>query len=102
MTMASADVDITTRPYDQDPSAPEPHGPLPGGNAAPPTRDDLDDLFNYDTNIGDTFRDVEGNDDAARTTARQRDAGADADLGIEEEIKIRKPRRPVAKLDEER
>lgn len=101
--MASADVDITARPFDQDPSAPDPHGPRPGGNAAPPTRDDLDDLFNYDANIGDTFQDVEGNEDAAATNARRRDtARADADLGIDEEIKIKKPRRPIAKLDEER
>lgn len=101
--MTSADVDITARPFIQDPSAPDPHGPRLGGNAATPTRDDLNDLFNYDANIGDTFRDVEGNDDAAATNARRRDTErADADLGIDEEIKIRKPRRPIARLDEDR
>lgn len=101
--MASADVDITSRPLAQDPSAPDPHGPLPGGNAAPPTRDDLDDLFNYDRQLGDTFQDTDENNDAARTTERERDREIlGADLGIDEEIKIRKPRKPVAKLDEER
>lgn len=98
--MASADVDITARPYTQDPSAPDPHGPLPGGNAGPPTRDDLDDLFNYDHTLNDPFRDVD-NADAAATHERARDTTTN-DLGIDAELKIRKPRRPIAKLDETR
>ena len=67
--------------------------------------DDLDDLFDYDVNMNDVLREVDTNMDApavqkptAATGSRDRDVG----LGIDEEIKISKPRRPVAKLDESR
>lgn len=103
--MASADVDLFSRPYDQDPSALDPVRPHAGENAAVP-RDELDDLFNYDAQIGDVFRDVEQNDTVTAPSNGNNRLRAGAEevhgLGIDDEVKIRKPRAPIAKLDEER
>ncbi|KAL6718303.1 chromosome segregation in meiosis-related protein [Lecanora helva] len=68
-----------------------------------PAADDLDDLFNYD--VGDAFRDIDTNIDIS-TQPKPPNAidanGSGAGLGIDEEIKVTKKRRPVPKLDEER
>ena len=67
--------------------------------------DDLDDLFDYDVNMKDVLREVDTNMDApvpqkSTNTTGSRDGGAG--LGIDEEIKISKPRRQIAKLNESR
>lgn len=72
---------------------------------ASPAGDDLDDLFNYDAGIKDVFRDVDTNMDVTTNTETRRgkeksDTGVG--LGIDEEIKVSRKRRPVAKLDEAR
>ena len=69
--------------------------------------DDMDDLFDYNANLDDDiFRDVDTNmnvssrgTNAASQPAR---AGDDLGLGIDEEIKVKKARQPIAKLDEDR
>ncbi|MCJ1405190.1 chromosome segregation in meiosis- protein [Xylographa trunciseda] len=67
----------------------------------PPAGDDLDDLFNYDVETDDVFRDYNPAMDApVRTTSPARPKATD--LGIDEEIQVAKQRRPVAKLDENR
>ena len=68
--------------------------------------DDLDDLFDYNVNLDDIFHDVDTNmnvparatNAAPAPTARANSVG----LGIDEEIKVRKARQPIAKLDEDR
>lgn len=68
--------------------------------------DDVDDIFDYNANLDDIFRDVDTNMDiparransAARPAARAGSVG----LGIDEEIKVKKARQPIAKLDENR
>ncbi|KAL9094714.1 MAG: hypothetical protein Q9165_002984 [Trypethelium subeluteriae] len=70
-----------------------------------PERDDLDDLLNYDASMDDVFKDT--NDESHATTkgipeSRRGAADGGADLGIDEEIKITKRRKPIAKLDEAR
>jgi len=77
-------------------------------SAARPS-DDLDDLFNFldaDTTANTTQnqKNTISDENAAPPTRRRLD-GDDPlglGLGIDEEIKVRKPRAPVAKLDEER
>lgn len=79
--------------------------PARPGNAAAPPRDDLDDLFDYDVDLGDVFGDVDTNMDAPVKQMSSSKAGAKENstgLGIDEEIKIAKKRRPVVKLDEPR
>ena len=67
---------------------------------------DMDDLFDYNVNLDDIFRDVDTNMNVpARGTNAARPATGRANsvgLGIDEEIKVRKARQPVAKLDENR
>ena len=115
-----ADLSLSTRPYIQDPSAPDLIGPHAGGAA--PARDDLDALFANDAQIDDVYDDVGANDTTAPANGRVVDltgndngrvvnldhrddrmteAGAGG-LGIDEEVRVRKPRAPVAKLDEGR
>ncbi|MCJ1281224.1 chromosome segregation in meiosis- protein [Xylographa opegraphella] len=67
----------------------------------PPPGDDLDDLFNYDVETDDVFRDYNPAMDAPvqSTTPPQPKA---TDLGIDEEIQVTKKRKPIAKLDETR
>lgn len=79
--------------------------PARPGNAAAPPRDDLDDLFDYDVDLGDVFREVDTNMDVPVKKTSSSKAGAKGNstgLGIDEEIKIIKKRRPVVKLDEDR
>lgn len=70
----------------------------------PPIKDDLDDLFNYhvDENI---YKDVDTNMDVVpksiQAAAMNKEA-ADNGLGLEQEVKVRKARQPVPKLDETR
>jgi len=71
--------------------------------------DDLDDLFNFldaDTtnNTSQNQNTITTDENAAPPTRRRLD-GDDPlglGLGIDEEIKVRKPRAPLAKLDEDR
>ena len=66
----------------------------------------MDDLFDYNVNLDDIFNDVDTNmnvparatNAAPPATGRVNSVG----LGIEEEIKVRKTRQPIAKLDEDR
>jgi replication fork protection complex subunit Csm3/Swi3 len=81
----------------------------PGG-PPPAERDELDEIFNYDTNIdhildgmdnGDNNSDSNNNYSNASRADGMRSGPAQA-LGIDEEIKITKQRKPIAKLDETR
>lgn len=78
--------------------------PARPGNLAAPPHDDLDDLFNYDADLGDVFGEVDTNMDVPVTKTSSSKAAKEnsTNLGIDEEIKITKKRRPVVKLDEER
>ena len=98
MAAATGDsLDLSGRGYLQDPSAPDPIRPHPGDNPGA-ARDEFDDVLNYDVQIDDVFRDT--NDNGARQNRRPDDG--DGGLGIDEEVKIRKPRPKQAKLDETR
>lgn len=73
--------------------------------AATMSGDALDDLIDNDMNINDIYRDVDTNMDVS--ARRKITSGADGvenslGLGIDEEVKIVKKRKPVAKLDENR
>lgn len=99
--MATADLDLTSYPYAADPSAPDPN-PL---HADPePAPDALDDLFNYDPRTEDTSNNSTNHSNRANASGNNSgQSGKDPlGLGIDEEIKIRKPRAPTAKLDEGR
>jgi hypothetical protein len=67
----------------------------------PPPGDDVDDLFNYDVEDEDVFRHFEPKL-ADPPTRKEAAAAQPAGLGIDAEVKIRKQRTPVAKLDEAR
>ncbi|KEF59150.1 uncharacterized protein A1O9_03994 [Exophiala aquamarina CBS 119918] len=77
--------------------------------ADPLTAATADDLFNYDTTddedpFGDKTTKVTRDDKAnlsPRYTKRKADDGDD-ELGIDEEVQIKKKRKPIAKLDEAR
>lgn len=76
-------------------------------NARP--NDDLDDLFNFldeDNNASNpTTLPQTSNTTTSAAPNRRRLEGDDPlglGLGIDEEVKVRKPRAPIAKLDEER
>ena len=71
--------------------------PKASGNAP---ADDLDDLFNYDVNPEDVFRPFDTSLDVP--SAPQKDEPHKADLGIDEEIKPIRKRKPAPKLDEDR
>ena len=65
----------------------------------------VDDLYNYDVDTNDAFREFESRIDQPNLQKRSSTAagGSKPDgLGIDEEIKITKKRDPVAKLDESR
>ena len=75
------------------------------GTADAPPRDELDDLFDYDVDLGDVFGEIDTNMDVpVKQPSSSRAGGKEngAGLGIDEEIKIAKKRRPVVKLDETR
>lgn len=74
-------------------------------DAAAVPADDLDDLFNYDVNMDDVLRDVDPDMDAPVGPKLSDESGEKENaigLGIDEEIKVVKQRRPVPKLDEPR
>lgn len=112
---ATHNLNLSSRSYALDPSAPDPVRPRAGALANGP-RDNLDDLFNYDAQVGDTFRDAANSNnnatdtDAAIAERRRLARIADGDasdtgargLGIDEEVKVKKARAPTAKLDETR
>ena len=67
----------------------------------------MDDLFDYNVNLDDDiFRDVDTNMNVpsrgANGASQPARAGDDLGLGLDEEIKVRKVRQPIAKLDEDR
>ena len=67
--------------------------------------DNIDDLFDYDVDMNDVFREIDTNLDAPSKKSPSRKAEGKengAGLGIDEEIRITKKRRPVVKLDESR
>ena len=67
--------------------------------------DDLDDLLDYDVNMDEVLRDVDPNMDAPAAPKPPAKAGGKENaigLGIDEEIKVVKQRKPVPKLDEAR
>ncbi|KAL8917921.1 MAG: hypothetical protein Q9208_007664 [Pyrenodesmia sp. 3 TL-2023] len=72
--------------------------------ASNPPAGDLDDLFDYDVNMQDVFRDanitmdVVDREQTAHTKSRDKDLG----LGLDEEIRVTKKRQPVPKLDDNR
>lgn len=112
---ATHHLDLSSRSYAQDPSAPDPVRPHVGAVANGP-RDELDDLFNHDHAAPDTFQDTANSNNnatdtdaalaARRRAARQADGDASdvegRGLGIDEEVKVKKARAPIAKLDETR
>ena len=76
--------------------------------APAPANDELDDLFDYNVNLDDVFRDVDTNMRApeqppkpskAKNNSKSRHVDS---LGIDEAVKVEKKRAPVAKLDEAR
>jgi replication fork protection complex subunit Csm3/Swi3 len=71
-------------------------------DAAAVPADDLDDLFDYDVNRDDVLRDVDPNMDAPIVPKLSGGKENALGLGIDEEIKIIKQRKPVPKLDEPR
>ena len=91
-------LDLSGRSYFQNPSAPDPVRPYAGDVVAAP-RDEFDDSFHVDAQIDDIFRDI-SNDDINRENNNAGDEGQG--LGIDEEVKVRKPRPKQAKLDETR
>lgn len=94
--MASMDVDIAQRRSLQDISAPEYY--TTQSNLVNTT--DIDDL---NLQAGDIRREVDVDVNTTRGFGiRAGDGDLSAGLGIDEEIKVRKRRAPLAKLDEER
>ena len=68
-----------------------------------PTRDAVDALF--DESDGDLFDGLDSDLETRRQESRKRRANAEKennDLGVDEEIKITKKRKPIAKLDDTR
>lgn len=69
-----------------------------------PPADDSDDLFDYNVDMQDIFRDanvsmdVPNREQPAHAKPRDKDLG----LGLDEEIKVVKKRQPVPKLDDTR
>lgn len=103
--MASADINALSRPFWQDPSSPSPPRARPTTNTA---STNLDDLFNYDfddiNNVSRTANAEAAEAGPAQLGRRNIGSGGEDNggLGIDEEVKVRKRRAPIAKLDEER
>ena len=73
-------------------------------SAAPPA-DELDDLYSYDVNMDDAFRDFDTNmyvPAVERSSTTSKTSKNAPDLGIEEVVQVAKKRVHVAKLDETR
>ncbi|KAI9700714.1 MAG: chromosome segregation in meiosis- protein [Candelina mexicana] len=67
--------------------------------------DELDDLFDYDAGIDEAFRNAENALNAPLAIDKNVNSGkkgTSAGLGIDEEIKVTRKRKPIAKLDETR
>lgn len=93
--MASADVNIEIATKQQDPSAPDPQR----------SRFAFNDFDDSNDSFGDVLpvEDIIDTHAPPQTTRWQADTnGLSDELGIDEEIKVRKVRAPVAKLDETR
>ncbi|KAL9021747.1 MAG: hypothetical protein Q9185_001111 [Variospora sp. 1 TL-2023] len=69
-----------------------------------PSIDEADDLFDYDIDMQEAFRDanVAMSVSNLEPTGLSKSKDVDLGLGIDEEIKVTKKRRPVPKLDENR
>ena len=68
-------------------------------------RDALDDLLDYNVIEKDVFRDVDTTMDLPsmrKASPRPEDPKDILGLGIDEEIKVTKKRKPIVKLDENR
>ena len=65
-----------------------------------------DDIFDYNADLDDIFRDVDTNMNvparSASNAPQSTPRGGGAGLGIDEEIKVAKARKPIPKLDEDR
>ena len=67
--------------------------------------DAIDDLFDYDVDMDDAFREVDTDMNVPKRSALSPKATEKMNgsgLGIEEEIKLTRQRNPVVKLDEGR
>lgn len=64
--------------------------------------DTLDDLFDFDTNNNDIFRDVDISMDLPSRGLQAENSKDVPGLGIDEEIQVQKKRKPVVRLDEQR
>jgi replication fork protection complex subunit Csm3/Swi3 len=68
--------------------------------------DDLHDLFDYDVCISDIFMESQskqnGNAPSSNSQNRVTSETAPLGLGLDEEVKVVRKRKPVAKLDETR
>ncbi|KAG9586125.1 Swi3-domain-containing protein, partial [Aureobasidium melanogenum] len=71
---------------------------VPSGVHPTVERDDLDDIFNYDAGINATFDQHQEDANNNNTVQDQHDVP----VNIDEEVKVTKKRKPVAKLDEDR
>ncbi|KAI9721089.1 MAG: hypothetical protein M1812_002570 [Candelaria pacifica] len=98
-------VSTETNPYrsalSNDISAPQPAGQ----RSAATGPDELDDLFNYDASIDEAFRNAEhalNGPIASNESNKAGKKGTSAGLGIDEEIKVTRKRKPIAKLDADR
>lgn len=78
------------------PSAADTHGENPSADA------EMDDLFGYDANIDHIFRDASTDINAPPDKSMEKAMTSAIDIGIDKEVDIVKPRRPIAKLDENR
>lgn len=67
-------------------------------------KDTLDDLFDYDPDLGNIFDTNDHNKESSvsQPATGKRSHDTSGGLGIDEEIKITKKRKPIAKLDEAR
>lgn len=63
---------------------------------------DLNDLFDYDVGLDDIFEGKAGQTADADTSKPAVGDSSALGLGLDEEVKVTKNRRPVAKLDEAR
>lgn len=67
--------------------------------------DALDDLLDYNTNHNDVFRDVDTNMDVpsrGKASSSADISNSISGIGIDEEIQVKKKRKPIPKLDESR
>ncbi|GAB7350631.1 hypothetical protein MBLNU459_g1194t1 [Dothideomycetes sp. NU459] len=73
-----------------------PSAVAPNPRANPDPADDLDDLFNYDAGIDETFNQL------GQQIAPANREDLNEITGLDEEVKITRKRRPLARLDEDR